>query len=227
MNGKSLLYSIIASIGGLILGYNVAVLFITKSFISEYYHLAEATNFMFLISTIPGYLVGALTIGRLADKFGRRFMLITLGCLFFICALGNVFATNVILFSTFHLICGIAIGGTSVLSPLYISEISPKKSKTIQISLFPVFALVGILIGFVISLIVTDFDLNKWRLILGIEAFFSILFIVFLYFVPRSPNWLISIGLHGEAYLVLSQINPDLKGDEIDDLVNEMDEPYE
>lgn len=224
MQEKSLFYTIIVALGGLIIGYNVAVLFITKPFITEFYQLGKIMNYMFLISALPGYVIGALTIGNLADKFGRRFMLKTMGYLLLASAIGNGFAINIFLFNTFQLFCGLAIGGTSVLSPLYISEISPKKLKIKRISLFPIYAVIGILLGFVISLIIDEIDLNMLRWILLLEALFAALFIVFLYFIPRSPNWLVSIGLHGEAYLVLSKLNPDLKGEEIDTLVNEIDE---
>lgn len=223
MSDKLRINVIVAAFGGFLIGLNIAGLLVIKPLLIEYFQISGAIESLIIFSGVPGFLFGIIAIGRLADKYGRRFMLKVLGFLFLISALGNGLAVNSTMFIIFQIILGLAVGGTSVLSPLYISEISPANFKIRFISLFLLLSVIGMLLGLSISFIMTvDLNICRWIFLGG--ALPALLFTLSLYFVVRTPYWLVSIGLHGEAYLVLSELNPKLNGEAIDKLVNEIDD---
>lgn len=227
MPGKLKLYTIIIALGGFLIGFDIANLFVTKELLLEYFKIYRQIGWLLVFAGVPGFLIGIITIGNFADKYGRCFMFKIIAALFIVSIIGRGFASNGILFVSFQLFNGLAIGGLSVLSPLYISEISPAQYKSLLILFFPFFAVLGLLPSFAGSYIVDNFDTNIWRWLILSEGIPAVIFIIFTYLLPRSPRWLVSIGLHGEAYLILSKLNPNLSGDKIDEMVNEIDKSLE
>ena len=225
--GKLKFYTIIAAFGGFLIGFDIANLFSSKAMLLEYFSIDSKIAWLVVFSGVPGFLVGIISIGKLADKFGRCFMFKIIAALLFVSLIGRGLANNSILYVSFQLFNGLAIGSLSVLSPLYISEISPSQHKFKLSVLFPFFALIGLLLGFAGSFIFDNLEVKMWRWLILSECIPTLLFMVFIPLLPRSPNWLVSRGLHGEAYLVLSKLNPKLPGNKIDELVNEIDKSIE
>jgi MFS family permease len=223
MPDKLKLYAVVAAFAGFLIGFDIAGLFVSKPFLFEYFQTEGLLNWLVLLAGVPGFLTGIFTIGKLADKFGRRSVLKFTALIFMVSALGSGLSNHIFLFILFQILKGFAIGSLSVIPPLYISEISPAKDKFKMISLFPFFAVTGLLTGFALSFFVNHFESNIWRWIFISEMIPALLYAIGLYLVPQSPRWLVSIGLHGEAYLILSRLNPKLSGQQIDKLVDEID----
>lgn len=181
MSGKLKLYTTIAAFGGFLIGFSIAGLLVTKPLFFEYFQIKETIESLVIFSGIPGFLIGLIAIGRVADKLGRRFMLIILGFLFLASAIGNGLAINIAMFIIFQFISGLAIGAISVLSPLYISEISPAKYKVRSISLFLLLSLIGMLLGLSAQFLM-NIGINNWRWIFLGELYlhFCLLYPCFL-----------------------------------------------
>jgi len=197
----------IAALGGLLFGYDTgvisgAVLFITKGFQLPI-HLQE-----FVISVVLiGCILGAGTAGYLADRFGRRRTLLAAGIIFGIGALASAFAPTIATLLLARAIVGIAIGFASVVSPLYVSEVSPAAFRGGLVSLYQFAITVGILAAFII-----DYALaagGDWRLMLGVAIVPSVALIVGMLFMPESPRYLFKIGDHAQARMELTRIQGD------------------
>ncbi len=227
MSEKLKLYTFIVAFGGILIGFNIAGLYVAKPMVSEYFDVLGKIVWLAVLAGIPGFLIGTFTIGKFADKYGRRFMLKINGFLYIISIIGCGLSENAVLFVSFQIFNGLAIGSLSVLSPLYISEISPAAHKIKLISLFPLFALTGLLTGFGLSLLVNNYELNIWYWIFIPQAIPATIFTILTFVIPRSPHWLISTGLHGEAFLILSVLNPELSREKIDEIVNEIDKKFD
>jgi SP family galactose:H+ symporter-like MFS transporter len=202
-----LMAAAIAALGGLLFGYDTgvisgAVLFITKGFQLPI-HLQE-----FVISVVLiGCILGAGTAGYLADRFGRRRTLLAAGIIFGIGALASAFAPTIATLLLARAIVGIAIGFASVVSPLYVSEVSPAAFRGGLVSLYQFAITVGILAAFII-----DYALaagGDWRLMLGVAIVPSVALIVGMLFMPESPRYLFKIGDHAQARMELTRIQGD------------------
>ncbi len=218
------LYTIVAALGGFLFGFDTAVINGALPFFRDHFQLDKVMEGWAMSSAIFGCIAGAIGIGRPADKYGRRFMLKIMGFLFFISAVGTAFAPDITLFIVFRIIGGLAIGGASVLSPMYISEIAPAKYRGRFTILFQLSLVIGILAAFATDLALINTGVNNWRWMFLSEALPAIVFIIMLFFVGRSPRWLVRKGLHGEARIVLSQTNSNIDLDKmLDEISNSID----
>ncbi|KAA3632489.1 MAG: MFS transporter, partial [Bacteroidetes bacterium] len=160
-------------------------------------------------SALIGCIIGAFFIGRLGDLYGRRSMLKLMGLFFLISALGSGLANSLTIFVIFRLLGGIAIGGASVLSPMYISEIAPPKHRGRLTITFQLSIVLGILVAFFSDYLLLDVGPNNWRWMFVAEAVPAILFLILLFFVSRSPRWLVAKGKMEEARKVINSVNND------------------
>ncbi len=158
-------------------------------------------------SAIFGCIVGAITIGKPGDIYGRRNMLKVMAALFLISAIGTGMATNVTSFIIFRIIGGLAVGGSSVLSPMYISEIAPAEYRGRFAITFQLALVIGVLIAFATDLALINTGINNWRWMFISEAGPAILFFALLFFVSQSPRWLVKKGNYKEAKLVIEKVN--------------------
>lgn len=209
------LYTIVAALGGFLFGFDTAVINGALPFFRDHFQLDKAMEGWAMSSAIFGCIAGANGVGRLGDKFGRRYMLKIMGILFFVSALGTGLATNVTLFIVFRIVGGLAVGGASVLSPIYISEVAPAKYRGRFTILFQLSLVIGILAAFATDLALINIGINNWRWMFISEALPAAVFIVLLFFVGRSPRWLVKKGLYEEARLVLSKTNSGLDVDKL------------
>ncbi len=201
------LYTIVAALGGFLFGFDTAVINGALPFFREHFELDKVMEGWAMSSAIFGCIVGAIGVGRLGDKYGRRYMLKITALLFLISALGTGMSSNITMFIVFRIIGGLAVGGASVLSPMYISEIAPPKYRGRFTILFQLSLVVGILIAFATDLALINTGINNWRWMFISEAVPALLFFSLLFFVGRSPRWLVKKGLNEEALLVINQTN--------------------
>jgi len=166
-------------------------------------------------SAIFGCIVGAISIGKPGDRYGRRDMLKVMASLFLISAIGTGLSTNVTSFIIFRIIGGLAVGGSSVLSPMYISEIAPAKYRGRFAITFQLAVVVGILIAFAADLALINTGDNNWRWMFTSEAVPAILFFLLLFFVSPSPRWLVKKGNLEEARIVIEKVNHDADSDQL------------
>jgi sugar porter (SP) family MFS transporter len=201
------LYTIVAALGGFLFGFDTAVINGALPFFRDHFELDKVMEGWAMSSAIFGCIAGAIGVGRLGDKYGRRYMLKITALLFLISAIGTGMASNITLFIVFRIVGGLAVGGASVLSPMYISEVAPPKYRGRFTILFQLSLVVGILIAFATDLALINTGVNNWRWMFLSEVFPAILFFALLFFVGRSPRWLVKKGLYDEARVVIAQTN--------------------
>lgn len=213
---KSLyLYSFVAALGGLLFGFDTAVINGALPFLRDYFQLSQAMEGWAISSAILGCVIGALFIGRPGDIFGRRLMLRIIALLFLVSAIGSGLATNLTSFIIYRIIGGIAVGGASVLSPTYISEITPAKYRGRFTITFQMAIVIGILLAFFSDYLLLGVGENNWRWMFISEAIPAGLFFVMLFFVARSPRWLVKSGKLEEAKATIIKVNSDVDSNQL------------
>jgi sugar porter (SP) family MFS transporter len=213
---RNLAVVITASLAGLLFGFDTVVISgVTESVRNVF--LLEPGSFwdgFAVASALVGTLIGALVAGAPGDRYGSRDALKIVGFLYVVSALGCAFCWNLESFYVFRFLSGLAIGASSVLAPVYISEIAPAERRGALTGLFQFNIVLGILLAFVSNALVQQFSAGEdlWRLKLGIAALPAILFTVLVYTIPQSPRWLSLRGRHDEARVSLQRVgvdNPD------------------
>lgn len=205
---RTLIFStVVAALGGLLFGFDTAVISGTTSWLVEVFELTPFQLGFTVASALIGTIIGAMTIGKISDIYGRRYVLFILALLYFISALGSGLAWDWYSFIFFRLIGGLAVGGASVVSPMYIAEISPAKLRGRLVAVTQLNIVLGMLLAYLSNYIIASLDLGslEWRWMFGVEAFPAALFFVFLYLTPRSPRWLVNKGFIDEAKSVLEK----------------------
>lgn len=211
-NKKYVLFSaIVAALGGLLFGFDTAVISGTTGWLQKVYTLSNFGLGFTVASALIGTIIGAITVGKPADKLGRKTTLFTIAILYFVSALGSAFAWDWYSFLFFRFIGGLGVGGASVVSPMYIAEISPAKFRGRLVALTQFNIVFGILLAFFSNYIISGLNLGivEWRWMFGVEALPAILFYVLLFFNPNSPRWLTAVGKIEEAKEVLSKCGTD------------------
>jgi sugar porter (SP) family MFS transporter len=172
-----------------------------------------------------GTITGAVLAGIPGDKYGRRDSLRALAILFLISALGCSLAWNWLSFVTFRFVAGLAIGGSSVLGPMYIAEIAPAKWRGRLVGFFQFSVVFGILAAYFSNFIIgtMGFGEFEWRWKLGISAVPAAVFFFLLFYIPRSPRWLVKKGRVDEARQVLMLIGEENAEEELRQIVDSID----
>jgi MFS transporter, SP family, arabinose:H+ symporter len=205
--------SAIAAIGGLLFGYDTAVIAGAIGFLEIKFQLSPAMTGLAASSAIWGCVIGALGAGYVSDKFGRKNILIVTAVLFAVSAIGSAVPRNLEEFVIARLIGGIGVGAASMLSPLYISEIAPAEKRGMLVTLYQLAIVIGINVIYFINLLIAGSGTEQWniemgwRYMLGSEIVPSALFLIALIFVPESPRWLASKNRNEEAMKILEKVN--------------------
>jgi len=214
----------VAALGGFLFGFDTAVINGALPFFRDYFQLDKVMEGWAMSSAILGCIVGAIAIGKPGDIYGRRYMLKVMAALFLISAVGTGLSNNITSFITFRIIGGLAIGGSSVLSPMYISEIAPAKYRGRFAITFQLALVIGILVAFATDLALINTGVNNWRWMFISETGPAILFFALLFFVSQSPRWLVKKGNPEEAKLVIEKVSQIADSDkllqEIKDSIN-------
>lgn len=201
-----LMISIVASLGGLLFGFDIAIISGTVPFIKDYFSLNDLMLGWGVSSLLIGCVIGAAFAGKLADRFGRRKMLIVTSLFFAVSCLATGLAHNFVYFFLVRMVGGLAVGSASILSPMYISEISPSKYRGRMVVLYQLAIVTGILVSYIINYLLHDIGPNNWRWMFASGTVPSVLFFVLLFFVPKSPRWLYSKGFHEQSYAILVNV---------------------
>ncbi len=200
--------TIVASLAGLLFGFDTAVISGVTQSLREVFHLSPATLGLAVSSALWGTLCGALFMGKLGDRLGTRDMLKIVGLLYLVSAVGCALGWDLGSFIAFRLIGGIAIGGSSVLAPVYISEIVPAQRRGALVGLFQFNVVLGILVAylsnFALAALLSGDDAWRWKLFSG--AVPATVFLALLFAIPESPRWLVVKGRLEEAAAVLAAV---------------------
>lgn len=201
------LISVVAALGGLLFGFDTAVISGVIPFIERQFSLSGAEIGWMVSSLILGCIVGVIFSGVPTDKYGRKKVLSIAALLFALSAFGTAMSNSILVFVVFRVIGGIAVGIASMVSPMYIAEIAPAKQRGQLVSLNQLTIVIGILLAFFSNYLLVDAGENNWRWMLLVMSLPALLFFVALFFVPESPRWLVQNGNISKAETVLVKIN--------------------
>ncbi len=216
MNGRIFFWSLTSALAGFLFGFDTVVISGAEKTIQALWGLSPEMHGVAMASALYGTVVGSLLGGWPADRFGRKATLLWIGALYFVGAVGSGLATNVTMFIVARFIGGLGIGISTVVAPMYISEIAPPKHRGRLAGMFQFNIVFGILIAFVSNALLAGIGENAWRWMLGVAAFPSLLYAVFCFGLPESPRWLLSRkGDRAAALEVLQRIEPDVSKAEI------------
>ncbi len=208
MNSKLILWSITVGLGGFLFGLDTAVISGAEQNIQKLWNLSSWQHGLAVAMALYGTVIGAAFGGIPADKLGRKKTLLAIGILFFFSAIGSAVANDVNTFMLFRFIGGLSIGASSVVAPVYISEIAPAKYRGRMVISFQLNIVFGILIAYVSNYLLKGGE-NDWRWMLGIVAFPSLIFSFLMLFTPETPRWLLlNKGDEAAARKVLSITEP-------------------
>lgn len=203
MKGYVILISVVAALGGLLFGFDTAVISGTINFIQPYFGLSEAGLGWTVSSLLFGCIVGVLLAGKAGDLYGRKKMLMLAASLFFISAVGSASSHALFYFIVARVLGGLAVGVASILSPMYIAELAPAKYRGTLVSLNQLAVVIGILVAFFSNYLLVGSGENNWRWMLLVMAAPAVLLFSSLFLVPESPRWLVARGQNDEALKVL------------------------
>ncbi|MEQ1675705.1 MAG: sugar porter family MFS transporter [Chitinophagaceae bacterium] len=192
MNKKLVLWTITVSLGGLLFGLDVAVISGAEQAIQEFWGLGKLMHGTVISMALWGTVVGAAMGNIPANRIGRKKTLIWIGIIFLISSIGAAVTKDLYLFMFFRFLGGLSIGASSVVAPVYISEIAPAKHRGKMVIAFQMNIVAGILIAYVSNYLLRGVGgENDWRMMLGIVAVPSLFFSILMYFTPESPRWLL------------------------------------
>jgi MFS transporter, SP family, arabinose:H+ symporter len=197
--------TVVSALGGLLFGFDTAVIAGTTHQLTEVYSLTPYLLGLTVSSALWGTVAGAMTAGYPGQRLGRRDSLRIMALFYVLCALGCAFAWSWGSLITFRIIGGLGIGGSSVLAPMYIAELSPAKWRGRLVGFFQINIVAGILLAYFSNYLIGRMNLGaaEWRWQLGVAAVPAFLFFALLFFIPRSPRWLATQNRTDEAIEVL------------------------
>src|SRR5215471_11328395 len=205
LNSSLVKSTVVAALGGLLFGFDTVVISGTTQSLTSLYHLTPFALGVTVTSALIGTIIGSLAAGIPGDAFGRRDSLRLMAVLYVISAVGCAFAWNWDALVAFRFIGGLGIGGSSVLGPMYIAEISPAKWRGRLVGCFQFNVVLGILLAYLSNYLIGTFGFGdaEWRWKLGVSALPAMLFLAMLLRIPESPRWLVKQGRTNEAGDVL------------------------
>jgi sugar porter (SP) family MFS transporter len=211
LNRYLLFSTVVASLGGLLFGFDTAVISGTTDWLKQTFDLTPFTLGFTVAGALIGTIIGAITVGRPADALGRRAMLFLLGAFYFVSAIGCALAWGWWPFMIFRFVGGLAVGGASVVSPMYIAEISPAKYRGRLVAVTQFNIVFGILLAYLSNYTIGSLHLgtSEYRWMFGVMALPAAAFFLLLFFIPQSPRWLLARGRVAEARSVLEKCGTD------------------
>lgn len=206
---KSSLYlyfiCMIATMGGLMFGFDVAIISGAVPFIQPYFGWNELQLGWGVSSLLVGAIIGAFGSGVLSDMYGRKSVLIIVALFFAVSCAFTALATSSVIFVAARVFGGLAVGAASVLSPMYVAEVAPPKNRGMLVAIYQLAIVMGILCSFLINYGLHNLE-NNWRWMFATGIIPSVLFFVGLFFIPESPRWLYKAGREKESLKVLTRI---------------------
>ncbi len=190
------------ALGGLLFGFDTAVISGTTIELQKYFSLSEAKLGFSVASALIGTVIGALISGKPADLFGRKAMMLLVGAIYVISSLGTALAHDWSVFIVFRFLGGLAIGAASVITPIYIAEVSPARFRGRLVAINQLNIVIGILVAFVSNYIIANLVVPDlaWRWMFGVVAIPSIVYFIITLILPESPRWILIRGSHSGSY---------------------------
>lgn len=206
-----ILSAIVAALGGFLFGFDTAVISGTTHWLEDFFQLSKATLGFTVASAIIGTVAGSLLVGKPSDSIGRRNVLFVLALLYLLSAVGSAMAQNWTMFLIYRFLGGIAVGGSSVVAPMYIAEITPARLRGRMVAIVQVNVVTGMMIAYLSNYLIASLELGaaEWRWMFGVEAIPAFLFFLLLFFIPLSPRWLVAKGKDDQAVRVLEKCGTD------------------
>ena len=220
--GYVIFMAAVAAIGGILFGYDTAVISGTTAIVKNQFTLTDMMEGWYVGCALIGSIAGVLVAGSLSDYLGRKLTMLISAALFSISAIGCAVCGSFDSLVAYRIIGGVGIGIVSIVSPIYISEVSPAKIRGTLVSLYQLAVTVGFLLAYLMNwMIDSNIDpsisgdvtlwqkimhTEAWRGMLGSETVPALLFFFIIFFIPESPKWLIVNGKINKASLVLSKI---------------------
>ena len=223
--GYVIFMAVVAAIGGILFGYDTAVISGTTEIVKNQFHLTDMMEGWYVGCALIGSICGVLVAGSLSDYLGRKLTMLISAALFSISAIGCAVCGSFDGLVAYRIIGGVGIGIVSIVSPIYISEVSPARIRGTLVSLYQLAVTVGFLLAYLANWVIdSNIDSNlvlgdpglslwqkmmnteAWRGMLGSETLPALLFFCIIFFIPESPKWLIVKGKMEKASYVLSKI---------------------
>jgi SP family arabinose:H+ symporter-like MFS transporter len=227
VNNGSILFlvgiTLVATLGGLLFGFDMAVISGVLPFVKTQFSLSAATEGWFVSSALVGCIIGVSFSGDLSDRIGRKKMLMLAAILFLLSAIGSALSSGFTLLILARMLGGMGVGVASIVAPLYISEIAPANIRGRLVTFYQLAITAGILVAYLTNAGLLSFSLHYkgtglssvldlilvkevWRSMLGLGTVPALFFFIGLCFVPESPRWLIQKGKSDEGIAILARI---------------------
>jgi MFS transporter, SP family, arabinose:H+ symporter len=221
MNANLAKATVVGALGGLLFGFDTAVIAGTTRQLTEVFQLTPASLGLTVSIALWGTVLGAMTAGVLGQKFGSREILRLLAVFYVVSALGCALAFSWPILVTARFLGGLGIGGSSVLGPVYIAELSPAKLRGRLVGTFQINIVIGILLAYFSNYRIAELGLgaNDWRWMFGVAAIPAAFFLIMLFFIPRSPRWLATQNRVDEARSVLQMMGAENAETELREIV--------
>jgi sugar porter (SP) family MFS transporter len=221
LNSYLLKAAIVGALGGLLFGFDTAVIAGTLHTLRIIYSLTKWTEGVTVSIALVGTVIGAMSAGLVGQKWGSRETLRLLAAFYVLSALGCAFALNWPMLVVSRFIGGLGIGGSSVLGPVYIAEIAPGKWRGRLVGMFQINIVIGILLAYFSNFCIAQlgFGVADWRWMFGVAALPALLFLILLFGIPRSPRWLATQNHVDEARSVLQSIGSEDPETELREIV--------
>ncbi|WP_255066906.1 sugar porter family MFS transporter [Lacihabitans sp. LS3-19] len=207
-NLKIFFWSLSAALGGFLFGFDTAVISGAEQTLQKLWNSSAFEHGLTVSIALIGTVFGALFGGIPADKYGRRASLAIVAVLYLVSAVGSAMAVDWYSFLIFRLLGGFGVGISSVVAPMYISEIAPPSKRGSLVALFQFNVVLGILVSYISNYFLQNLGSDAWRWMMGVEALPAILFLITIFGIPESPRWLIlKKGLTEKARSILMIID--------------------
>ena len=195
-----------AALGGLLFGFDIAIITGAGPFITRQFALDDIRLGWAFSSLLFGCVLGCFFAGRLADRYGRKKLLVSVAMLFAATSAATALAPSFILFVTARFLGGLAVGGVSLLSPMYVAEVSPPSIRGRLGTLYQLSIVVGIIVSYGINFLLRNTGTNNWRWMFLTGIVPSAVFLLFVALAPESPRFLAMTGRQDKAFTVLERI---------------------
>ena len=210
VSARVVFLAVVAAVGGILFGYDTAVISGTTEVVKTQFGLSTGLEGWYVGCALIGSIIGVLVAGMLSDFLGRKKTMLISAVLFSISAIGCALSADFTQLVIFRIIGGFGIGIVSIVSPVYISEVSPAEVRGTMVSLYQLFITIGFLLAYLANFLIlkaTDMP-DYWRPMLGAEALPDLLFLVLIFFIPESSRWLAVRGQrkdNSEAWAALRE----------------------
>ncbi len=195
-----------AALGGLLFGFDIAIITGAGPFLTQRFGLSDLSLGLAFSALLFGCVFGSFLAGRFTDRYGRKRMLVWVALLFAATSIATALAPSFALFVCARFLGGLAVGGVSLLSPMYVAEVSPASIRGRMCTLYQLSIIIGILISYGINYLLRDAGPHNWRWMFLTGVGPSMVFLVLISFAPETPRFLVQLGRTQQAFAIFERI---------------------